>query len=186
MFRSYLAAALRKRRGVREALSGYGSVVVHYDPEQVTYSALRSAIAKLQKEKPPPAPSGRLHRIPVIYDGPDLEAAAQTLGLSVERLIALHTGPTYRVFMIGFSPGLPYMGPIAPELRLPRRTVPRTHVPAGSVAIAAEQTTIYPLATPGGWHLLGRTELKLFLPDSDPPTLLRSGDRVKFFAASAG
>lgn len=177
-----LAAALRKRRGVREALSGYGSVTVHYDPDQVTFAALKAAVARLQKEKPPPAPPGRLHRIPVVYDGPDLELSAQTLGLSVERLIELHTAPTYRVFMIGFSPGLPYMGPVDPRLRLPRRTVPRTHVPQGTVAIASEQTTIYPLATPGGWNLLGRTDLRLFLPDSDPPTLLRSGDRVKFFA----
>ena len=176
-----MAAALRKRRGVREALSGYGSVTVHYDPEQVSYRALRDAISRLQAEKPPPAPPGRLHRIPVVYDGPDLDSAARTLGLDTKELIRLHTEPVYRVFMIGFTPGLPYMGPLNPQLKLPRRGVPRTQVPAGSVAIANLQTTIYPLATPGGWHLLGRTSLKLFLPDSEPPTLLRSGDRVKFF-----
>jgi len=176
-----LAAALRKRRGVREALAGYGSVTVHYDPDQVSYKALRDAVAGLQSHRPPPATPGRLHRIPVVYDGPDLEDAARTLGLGVEDVIRLHTEPVYRVFMVGFTPGLPYMGPLRPELRLPRRSVPRTHVPAGSVAIANLQTTIYPLPTPGGWNLLGRTSMKLFLPGSDPPTLLRTGDRVKFF-----
>lgn len=176
-----LAAALRKRRGVREALAGYGSVTVHYDPDQVSFKALKDAVAGLQSHRPPPASPGRLHRIPVIYDGPDLEDAARTLGLELGDVIRLHAEPTYRVFMVGFTPGLAYMGPLPPELRLPRRSVPRTHVPAGSVAIANLQTTIYPLPTPGGWNLLGRTSLKLFLPDSDPPTLLRTGDRVKFF-----
>ena len=177
-----LAAALRKRRGVREALPGYSTVTVHYDPEQVSFRALQAAVGKLGREKPPPAPPGRLHRIPVVYDGPDLEETAKTLKLSVKRLIELHTKPIYRCFMVGFVPGLAYLGPLPPELQLPRRRVPRTHVPAGSVAIAAAQATIYPLATPGGWHLLGHTDLKLFLPESDPPCLLRPGDRVKFFA----
>ncbi len=180
-----MAAALQKRRGVREALAGYSTVTVHYDPEQVSYAALKTAIGKLTRERPPAAPPGRLHRIPVAYDGPDLEETAHTLRLSVERLIELHTRPIYRVFMVGFVPGFAYLGPLPLELQLPRRRVPRTHVPAGSVAIAAAQTTIYPLPTPGGWHLLGHTDLKLFLPESDPPCLLRTGDRVKFFASKA-
>ncbi len=178
-----MAAALRKRRGVREALAGYSTVTVHYDPEQVSYSALQAAIGRMSRDRPPAAVPGRLHRIPVVYDGPDLAETAAALRLSEQRLIELHTQPTYRVFMVGFVPGLAYLGPLPPQLQLPRRRVPRTHVPAGSVAIAAAQTTIYPLPTPGGWHLLGHTELKLFLPESDPPCLLRTGDRVKFFAS---
>lgn len=179
-----LAAALQRRRDVREAVPGYASVAVHYDPEQVTYRGLAGVIERLVEAKPPPATPGRLHRIPVVYDGPDLEAAATELGLSVETLVRLHTGPTYRCFMIGFTPGWAYLGPLPDELRLPRRRVPRTHVPPGSVAMAGSQTGVYPLPTPGGWHLIGRTSVRMFLAQSDPPSLLRTGDRVKFFAVS--
>jgi inhibitor of KinA len=99
--------------------------------------------------------------------------------------VEIHTSAIYRVFLVGFVPGWAYLGPLAEELELPRRQVPRTLVPAGSVAIAGRQTGIYPLPTPGGWHLIGRTNVKLFLPDSDPPCLFRAGDRVKFFASNA-
>jgi inhibitor of KinA len=179
-----LAAALRKRRDVREAVPGYASVAVHYDPEQITYRGLSGAIERLVESRPPPALPGRLHRIPVVYDGPDLESAATELGLSTEALVRLHTEPTYRCFMIGFTPGWAYLGPLPDALRLPRRRVPRTHVPPGSVAMAGAQTGVYPLPTPGGWHLIGRTSLRMFLPQWDPPSLLRTGDRVKFFAAT--
>ena len=178
-----LAAAVGKRRDVREAVAGYGSVTVHYDPEQISYKGLSAAIEKLVQEKPPPAAHGRLHRIPVVYDGPDLQEVSKQLELSVEDIVERHTKPTYRCFMIGFAPGWAYLGPLPEELRLARRSVPRTSVPAGSVAIAGAQTGVYPLPTPGGWHLIGRTSVKLFLPNSDPPTLLRTGDRVKFFPA---
>ena len=177
-----LAAALDKRRDVREAVPGYASVAVHYDPEQVTYRGLAAAIRKLVDAKPAPALPGRLHRIPVTYDGPDLEATASALGLTMSEVVGLHTEPTYRCFMIGFAPGWAYLGPLPDALRLPRRRVPRTHVPAGSVAMAGQQTGIYPLPTPGGWHLIGRTSVRMFLAQSDPPSLLRTGDRVKFFA----
>ena len=99
-------------------------------------------------------------------------------------LVRLHTAPYYRVFMVGFVPGWAYLGPLNPRLELPRRRVPRTSVPAGSVAIAGLQTGVYPLPTPGGWHLIGRTSVPMFLPQSDPPSLLRPGDRVRFFASS--
>jgi KipI family sensor histidine kinase inhibitor len=131
------------------------------------------------------AEPGRLHRIPVIYDGPDLAEAAERLHLARETVIELHSRPIYRVFLVGFVPGWAYLGPLAEELVLPRRENPRTVVPAGSVAIAGRQSGIYPLPTPGGWHLIGRTSVKLFLPDSDPPCLFRAGDRVKFFSAQA-
>jgi KipI family sensor histidine kinase inhibitor len=177
-----LAAALDKRRDVRETVPGYGSVVVHYDPEQVTCKGLSAAVQKLVQAKPPAAAPGRLHRIPVVYDGPDLAEVAAELKMSVEEIIKLHTQPIYRCFMIGFVPGWAYLGPLPEQLQLPRRRVPRTHVPPGSVAIAGAQTGVYPLATPGGWHLIGRSSVKLFLANSDPPSLLRTGDRVRFFA----
>jgi KipI family sensor histidine kinase inhibitor len=177
-----LAAALKKRRDVRQAIAGYASVTVHFDPDLVTHEALSAAIKRLASKRPPMAEPGRLHRIPVAYDGPDMEAVAAVLGLDAAKIVELHTRPIYRVFLVGFVPGWGYLGPLPEELELPRRQVPRTKVPAGSVAIAGRQTGIYPLATPGGWHLVGRTSVKLFLPDSDPPCLFRAGDRVKFFA----
>jgi inhibitor of KinA len=178
-----LAAALKKRRDVRLAIAGYASVTVHFDPEQTTLEALGAAITRLAAKRPPLEEPGRLHRIPVSYDGPDIGAVAARLGLTPQSIAELHSRPIYRVFLVGFVPGWAYLGPLPEELELPRLHVPRTQVPAGSVAIAGRQTGIYPLATPGGWHLIGRTSLKLFLPDSDPPCLFRAGDRVKFFAS---
>jgi len=178
-----LATALKKRRDVRQAIAGYASVTVHFDPDQATHESLGAAIKRLAAKHPPMAEPGRLHRIPVVYDGPDLVEAAERLQLAHEKLIELHSRPIYRVFLVGFVPGWAYLGPLPDELVLPRRENPRTVVPAGSVAIAGRQSGIYPLPTPGGWHLIGRTNVKLFLPDSDPPCLFRAGDRVKFFSA---
>ena len=180
-----LAAALKKRRDVPQAIAGYASVTVQFDPDQTSHEALGAAIKRLASKRPPMAEPGRLHRIPVIYDGPDMEAVSVVLGLAPSMIVEIHTRPIYRVFLVGFVPGWGYLGPLPEELELPRRQVPRTKVPAGSVAIAGRQTGIYPLPTPGGWHLIGRTSVRLFLPDSDPPCLFRAGDRVKFFAAPA-
>ena len=180
-----LAAALKKRRDVRQAIAGYASVTVHYDPEQATPDSLGAAIKRLAAKRPPMAEPGRLHRIPVIYRGPDLEEVAEKLKLTPQRVAEIHSRPIYRVFLVGFVPGWAYMGPLPEELELQRRHVPRTLVPAGSVAIAGRQTGIYPLPTPGGWHLIGTTSVKLFLPDRDPPCLFRAGDRVKFFPSTA-
>jgi KipI family sensor histidine kinase inhibitor len=180
-----LAAALKKRRDVRQAIAGYASVTVHFDPGQTTLDSLAAAIKRLAATRPSMAEPGRLHRIPVTYDGQDLDDVAARLKMPREKIIGIHTGAIYRVFLVGFVPGWAYLGPLAEELELPRRQVPRTLVPAGSVAIAGRQTGIYPLPTPGGWHLIGRTNVKLFLPDSDPPCLFRAGDRVKFFATQA-
>ena len=179
-----LATALKKRRDVRQAVAGYAGVTVHFDPEQTTHDALGAAIKRLAAKRPPMAEPGRLHRIPIVYDGPDLEEVAARLKLTPQRIADLHSKPIYRAFLVGFVPGWAYLGPLPEELELPRRHVPRTQVPAGSVAIAGRQTGIYPLPTPGGWHLIGRSSVKLFFPDRDPPILFRAGDRVKFFAAS--
>lgn len=178
-----LAAALRGRRGVREAVGAYAAVTVHYDPDLISVDSLRRLIAELQKQRVGEPLRGRLHRVPVTYDGPDLDAVAAEVGLSVEEVVRRHSLPVYRAFMAGFVPGWAYLGPLDPGLRLPRRSEPRASVPAGAVAIAELQTGVYPLASPGGWHLLGRTPMKMFLPDSDPPLLVRPGDRVKFFPA---
>jgi inhibitor of KinA len=180
-----LAAALKKRRDVRQAVAAHGTVTVQFDPDQITLEALSASIRRLATKRPPMEEPGRLHRIPVVYDGPDLEDAAGQLRLTPERLIELHGKPIYRVFQVGFVPGWAYMGPLPEELVIPRRSAPRTRVPGGSVAIANQETGIYPLDSPGGWHLIGRTSIRLFLPDSDPPSLFRAGDRVKFFPIPA-
>jgi len=176
-----LASALKKRRDVRQAVAGAASVTVQFDPDQVTHVALAAAIRRLASKRPPMEEPGRLHRIPVVYDGPDLQAVASALGLSQQKVVEIHSRPIYRAFLIGFVPGWAYLGPLPDKLVLPRRPDPRRQVPAGSVAIAGHQTGIYPLTSPGGWHLIGRTSVRLFLPDSDPPSLFRAGDRVKFF-----
>jgi KipI family sensor histidine kinase inhibitor len=178
-----LAAALKKRRDVRQAVPGHASVTVEFDPQQTSLEMMAAAIRRLATKRPPVEEPGRLHRIPVVYDGPDLDEVCARLNLTPSQLIALHSKPIYRAFLVGFVPGWAYLGPLPDELVLPRRATPRTQVPAGSVAIAGQQTGIYPLATPGGWHLVGRTSVRVFLPDSDPPSLFRAGDRVKFFAA---
>ena len=178
-----LAAALRKRRDVRQVVAGYTGVTVHFDPEQATVESLGAAIKRLAGKHPKMEVPGRLHRIPVIYDGEDLDEAATALGITRDQLIGKHVRPIYRVFLVGFVPGWAYLGPLPEDMYLPRRKTPRMQVPPGSVAIAGRQTGIYPLPTPGGWHLIGRTSVRLFLPDSDPPCLFRAGDRVKFFAA---
>lgn len=180
-----LASALKKRRDVRQAVAAYGTVTVQFDPEHISFDALSESIRRLARKRPPLEEPGRLHRIPVVYDGPDLDDVSRRVGLSRERVIEIHTRPIYRVFFVGFVPGWAFLGPLADELVLPRRDEPRLRVPPGSVAIANQQTGIYPLETPGGWHLIGRASIKLFLPDSDPPSLFRAGDRVKFFSAPA-
>src|SRR6185503_2691797 len=122
----------------------------------------------------------RQHVIPVRYDGIDLEAVATAVGLSVEQVIARHTARTYTVDLLGFVPGFAYLSEVDPALQLPRRPQPRPRVAAGSVAIAAAQTGVYPLDTPGGWHIIGTTTTLMFDPARDQPALLAPGDAVRF------
>ena len=128
------------------------------------------------------AAGGRLHHIPVRYDGADMEAVAAWTGRSPEEIIALHTGTEYRVYLLGFLPGFPYLGIVPEALRVPRRAEPRRRAPPGSVGLAGAQTGIYPSAAPGGWQLIGRTDARLFDPEREAPFLLAPGDRVRFLA----
>jgi KipI family sensor histidine kinase inhibitor len=124
--------------------------------------------------------NGREVDIPTYYDGPDLLETAERSKLSVDELVALHSGRTYRAFFLGFLPGFAYCGVLDPRIVAPRLERPRQHVPAGSVAIADGQTSVYPFDSPGGWRLIGRTDVSLFDATKDPPVLLRPGDRVRF------
>jgi inhibitor of KinA len=117
--------------------------------------------------------------------GEDMEALALTRGLSIDQVVAIHSGTTYHVHMLGFVPGFAYLGGLDERLATPRRDTPRPRVPAGSVAIAGGQTAVYPLETPGGWHIIGRTPLRLFRPDAAPPSLLNAGDTVRFVPITA-
>jgi KipI family sensor histidine kinase inhibitor len=184
-----LAAAIARAelRFVEEIVPAYASLSVFFDPRRADAEQLRERLAALAAEplptlRPSDLPTARLITIPVRYDGPDLEEVAARTGLTRAEVIHRHTSRDYRVYLLGFAPGFGYLGDLDPSLVLPRRREPRTRVAAGSVAIAGAQTAVYPLATPGGWHLLGSTALSMFDPGRDPPALLRPGDRVRFEA----
>jgi inhibitor of KinA len=170
--------------GITEAVPGYVTLTVFYDPLRLSYQEVHRYLEeRLFAEGDTPQEPSRLIEIPVLYggeDGPDLSAVAEHNGLSEEEVVRIHAGTEYRVFFIGFAPGFPYLGGMSPRIAVSRRANPRLSVPAGSVGIAGEQTGIYPLETPGGWQVIGRTPLALFRSDLDPPSLLRAGDRVRF------
>jgi len=179
--------ATREFGGGEPIVEGYASLLVPFDPDLVDPDALRALLERLGREPLETGAAGQhdpvIHRIPVRYgglDGPDLEDVAERTGLGVEAVIDLHSGSDYRVFMLGFAPGFGYLGPLPEALRLPRRAEPRLRVPAGSVAIAGAQTAVYPHETAAGWHILGRTDERLWDPRAEPPARLRPGDRVHF------
>jgi len=132
--------------------------------------------------------TSRIIEIPVCYGGeygPDIELVAELNHLTPEEVIQIHSSGDYLVYMIGFAPGFPYLGGMSERIAAPRRKTPRLQIPARSVGIAGSQTGIYPLETPGGWQVIGRTPVSLFRPDEDPPTLLKAGDRIKFTSISS-
>ena len=179
-----LDSLLQNIPGIVETVPAYCTLLVHYDPLATTYNQIKNFIEEKLTlvDDSTHRPSRRLE-IPVLYgnaSGPDLETVATTLALSPSELIRLHSEREYIVYMMGFTPGFPYMGILDERLTMPRMSTPRTHVPAGSVAIAGSQTGIYPVDSPGGWHILGHTPLKLFDPLSETPFLFVPGDTVKF------
>jgi inhibitor of KinA len=172
--------------GVLDIVPAYGSLTVHYDARTIPYSDIRKRLLGVRTEPDSEAVSlGKpvTHGIEVRYDGEDLNEVARLTRLSVDQIIEIHSSVEYRVFVIGFVPGFAYLGPLDRRLVLPRRESPRKRVPAGSVAIAESQTGVYPSETPGGWHLIGRTDVKLFDSMRDQPSMFAVGDRVRFTAA---
>ena len=168
--------------GVRDIVPTYASVLVAYDPFAWEHETLIEMLASLPLTNGQ-GPQRRCHVIPVLYGGdagPDLGKAAQALGLSPAELAGRHADRDYRIYCLGFSPGFPLCGVLPEELRLPRRAAPRTKVPPGSVAIAGMQTGIYPLESAGGWHLIGRTPLRLFRWDQPDPVPFQPGDTLRF------
>ncbi|MGA0092990.1 MAG: 5-oxoprolinase subunit PxpB [Chthoniobacterales bacterium] len=172
--------------GLREFTMGYTSALLEFDQAMVGGAAIR--IGKIIERLAVPGPvadEGRLVEIPVVYDGEDLAVVARHTGLAEREVIARHSGRDYRVWLLGFAPGFPYLGGLDDALHLPRRAKPRTRIAAGSVAIAGSQTGIYPSESAGGWHILGRTAATLFNPQAAEPFLLRPGDTVRFVAVGA-
>lgn len=176
--------------GFTEAVPAYASLTIFYEVIQVrnaypeaptAYALVKNYVNEaLENITTTISTSPILIEIPVIYDGEDLAFVAAYNHLSAEEVIEIHTEATYRVYMMGFLPGFAYMGGMDVRIATPRRPSPRTKVPAGSVGIAGQQTGIYPLESPGGWQLIGRTTVKLFDIDAPNPTLLKAGDLVKF------
>jgi len=171
--------------GVVEAIPCYRSLHIIYDPLKITLPTLQDRIKGLRRTmNGTQIPKPRTVKIPVLYGGeygPDLVWVARYHKISPEEVIRLHTGSTYHVYGIGFAAGYAYMGSLPEALVTPRRETPRTIVPQGSVGIAQKQTGIYPVESPGGWQIIGRTPLKLFDPTRLPPTSLEMGDLVRFF-----
>jgi inhibitor of KinA len=171
-----------------DMVPAYCSLLLIFDPLKTSVTNLQKTMDGLFRDLDDydiPAPA--TFEIPVVYGeeyGPDLDWVSRYHNISVEEAISLHTETTYHVFMIGFSPGFPYLGELPEALETPRKETPRTTVPKGSVGLALKQTGIYPSPSPGGWQIIGRTPLNLFDPLKNPPSLLQMGDRVRFFQIS--
>lgn len=170
--------------GAGESVPGYAALLVHYDPLVCEYAAVRAWVEdELAQVSEAELPEPRRVEVPVQYGGdhgPDLADVARHTGLSEAEVVRIHCARDYPVFMLGFMPGFPYLGGMDAAIACPRLPAPRQRVPAGSVGIAGQQTGIYPLESPGGWRIIGRTPLRLFDWQNDPPARLSPGDLVRF------
>lgn len=173
-----------KINGIMEWIPTYTAISIYYDPSLISYDSLqnrmKSLYEKLSQVSLPPAD---IIEIPVYYGneyGPDLRFVAEHNGLTAQEVINIHTSTDYLIYMMGFSPGFPYLGGMSEEIATPRLATPRVKIPAGSVGIAGSQTGVYPMESPGGWQIIGRTPLKLYNPHSNHPILLRSGNYIRF------
>jgi len=180
----HLTNALQGIRGVLNLHPAFASVLIDFDPRLRAHYEIEALIRdRFLSDTAPDNVETRTVEIPVAYggeNGPDLEDVARHAGLDPQRVIELHCSAEYVVYFVGFSTCFPYLGGLPAELATPRLSAPRKHVPQGSVAIGGSQAGVYPLASPGGWRLIGRTPLRLFDPEDSPPGLLRMGDRVRF------
>ena len=181
-----LASRLRQEWGaiLRDVVIGYCTVTIYFDPLRVDARWLEAEVRAIaQDSEGAPGAEPRVIEVPVCYDpefAPDLADVAAFGGCSTEEVVELHASGVYRVYMVGFVPGFAYLAQVDDRIAMPRRTVPRTAVPAGSVAIAGGQTGVYPRITPGGWNIIGRTPLKPYDPERPDPFLFRVGDDVRF------
>jgi KipI family sensor histidine kinase inhibitor len=180
---------LHKPAGLIELVPSYRSLLVIYDPLLVSPADLKNIILEIHMNLDrSQLPEPRTFKVPVVYGddfGPDLVEVAAYHHMTPEEVIRFHIQPTYRVYMIGFTPGYPYLGELPDTIATPRRKTPRTRVPRGSVGIAQKQSGIYPVDSPGGWQIIGWTPIHLFDPQRNPPSLLVMGDQVQFYTITA-
>jgi len=191
-----LTRSLQGVRGILNLHPAYCSVLVEFDPRLRSHAEIEALLrahcaveAGGARSATEPTRPERVVEIPVRYGGefgPDLADVARQAGMSPERVVGLHASASYLVYFLGFSPGFPYLGGLPPELATPRLPAPRKLVPAGSVAIGGSQAGVYPMDSPGGWRIVGRTPLTLFDPRASPPALLAMGDRVRFVPVPEG
>ena len=172
--------------GIVETVPTYRSLMIHYDPGVILYAPLvkklKGLLGQLDSIEIPPSP---VLEIPVLYggeEGPDLEFVAKHNGKTPEEVIKIHTSTEYLIYMLGFTPGFTYLGGMNDEIATPRLTTPRVKIPAGSVGIAGTQTGVYPIDSPGGWQLIGRTPVRMYDPDRETPILPEAGQYIKFYA----
>lgn len=174
----------RRPAFIRNIHPAYCSVLVSFDPKMTSPETVEEYLVSLVRTvESTPLPHPRHIEIPVCYGGelgPDLADVAAHNKCSLDDVIRIHSSGEYLVYFLGFSPGFPYMGGLSAKIATPRLATPRTRVPAGSVAIGGSQTGIYPVSSPGGWRIIGRTPLRLFRPNEEPPVLLQMGDLVRF------
>ena len=177
-----------KIKGIIETVPTYRSIMVHYDPGVIPYRTLigrlKALTGKMDKVEIPPSD---VLEIPVLYGGemgPDLAFVAQNAGISEDEVVKIHTSTEYLIYMLGFTPGFTYLGGMSDKIATQRLKQPRVKIPAGSVGIAGKQTGVYPIDSPGGWQLIGRTPVKMYDPDREVPILPQAGQYIKFKAVS--
>ncbi|WP_018931064.1 5-oxoprolinase subunit PxpB [Gracilibacillus lacisalsi] len=184
---AYLIAVkqqLENQSFIVEAVVGYRTITVYFDPLRISHQKMKKVITATSEQKQTEKINGRLHHIPVCYDktfGIDIAHVMKNKKLSWQKVVALHSNPTYNVSFLGFSPGFPFLTGMDQTLATPRKDKPRLEVPQGSVGIAGGQTGIYPSTSPGGWQIIGRTPVNLLPLADDRPTLLAPGDQIRFY-----
>ncbi len=171
--------------GIEEIIPTYTTLMILYNPLKTSYKKLVDSISALEEQSLVAEVSAvEIVHIPVLYGGeagPDLEQVAKHNGITAEEVISIHSSGEYLIYMLGFTPGFPYLGGMSEGIATPRLEVPREKIPAGSVGIAGNQTGVYPIDSPGGWQLIGRTPIKLFDPYREPPVLLKAGQYIRFY-----
>ncbi|KUO70412.1 MAG: allophanate hydrolase [Clostridia bacterium BRH_c25] len=180
----YMAIRKSQIAGIHEMIPTYRSILIQYNPVELEIDKLMEALTEIEKTMDSiDLPKPRIIELPTIYGGEfgeDLSFVAEHNGISEAEVIKIHSSVDYLIYMLGFTPGFPYLGGMSEKIETPRLKVPRTKIPAGSVGIAGKQTGVYPIEAPGGWQLIGRTPVKLYNLKSSIPIILQAGDYIRF------